>query len=116
MKDLREAYDWRETAEGLQDGLWVQQGDIVLARTDQYPLRLKAFSDAFYHKFLQRPYPTEYQAQGVVVPFWETGIQFLTLNSCWQIDQSNRKRAGMHPDAVAHLIREAQRQEEDARQ
>jgi hypothetical protein len=78
-------------------------------------LRFKAFSDAFYHKFLQRPYPADQTPQGVVIPFWETGIQFLTLNSCWQIDQFNRKRAGLHPQAVAHVLREAQKQEADAR-
>ena len=52
----------------------------------------------------------------MAIPFWETGIQFLALNSCWQIDQFNRKRAGLHPEAVAHAIKQAQKQESDARQ
>ena len=85
------------------------------ANAEKYPLRFKAFSESFYHKFLQRPYPLEAAAQGIAIPFWETGIQFLALNSCWQIDQFNRKRAGLHPEAVANAIREAQKQETEAR-
>ncbi len=116
VKDLRGAYDWRETSDGLKDGEWVKQGEIVLARNpEKYPLRFKPFSDGFFHKFLQKPYPTDYPLQGMAIPFWETGLQFLALNSCWQIDQFNRKRAGMHPEAVAHVLREAQRQETQAR-
>jgi hypothetical protein len=51
----------------------------------------------------------------VAIPFWETGLQILTLNSCWQIDQFNRKRAGLHPEAVAHVLNAAQKQESEAR-
>jgi small GTP-binding protein len=114
--DLREAYDWREKADGLKEGEWVKQGEIVLARNaEKYPLRFKTFSETFYHKFLQRPYPLDAAIQGIAIPFWETGIQFLALNSCWQIDQFNRKRASLHPEAVAHAIKEAQIQESEAR-
>jgi GTPase SAR1 family protein len=114
--DMREAYDWRDKRDGLGNGDWVQQGEIFLARNvEKYPLRLRPFSDSFYHKFLQRPYPLDCTAQGVAIPFWETGIQFLALNSCWQIDQFHRKRSGIHVEAVAHAIRQAQKQENDAR-
>lgn len=115
-RDLREAYDWRENPGDLTSDQWVRQGSIVLARNaDEYPLRFKAFSDGFFHKFLQRPYPLDHVSQGMAIPFWDTGIQFLALNSSWQIDQFNRKRAGLHPEAVANAIREAQRQESEAR-
>jgi Calcineurin-like phosphoesterase len=116
VRDVREAYDWRESATGLRDGEWVKQGDVVLVRNpEKYPLRLKPFSDSFFHKFLQKPYPTDYAAQGMATPFWETGLQFLALNSCWQIDQFHRKRASIHPEAVAHAVKEAQKQETEAR-
>jgi hypothetical protein len=116
VADLQEAYEWRKKADGLKDGEWVKQGDIILARNAaKYPLRFKPFSDGFYHKFLQRPYPADYVEQGIAIPFWETGIQFLTLNSCWQIDEFNRKRAGLLPEAVAYAIKEAQKQESEAR-
>lgn len=116
VRDLREAYDWREGPDGLRNGEWVKQGDIVLARNpEKYSLRLKPFSDSFFHKFLQRPYPLDSASQGAAVPFWETGIQFLVLNSCWQIDQFHRKRSGVSVEAVANAIRQAQKQEDDAR-
>jgi len=54
-------------------------------------------------------------AQGFAISFWETGIQFLALNSCWQIDQFHRKRSGVHVEAVANAIRQAQKQEDEAR-
>jgi WD40 repeat protein/GTPase SAR1 family protein len=105
VKDMPEAFEPRCGADG----------QTVTVRSDKYPLRFKPFSDGFYHKFLQRPYPTDCAAQGVAIPFWQTGLQFLTLNSCWQIDQFNRKRAAVHPEAVAQVLKEAQRQEEEAR-
>jgi hypothetical protein len=114
--DLQEAYEWRTKADGLKDGEWVKKDDIILARNAaKYPLRFKPFSDGFFHKFLQRPYPFEYTEQGITIPFWETGVQFLTLNSCWQIDLFHRKRAGLHVEAVARAIKEAQKQEAEAR-
>lgn len=116
VRDMREVYDWRDKPDGLKDGDWVTQGHIILARNaKKYPLRLKAFSDSFFHKFLQQPYPLDCAAQGVAIPFWETGIQFLALNSCWQVDQFHRKRSGVHVVAVANAIKQAQKQEDDAR-
>jgi PAS domain S-box-containing protein len=116
VRDLREAYDWRDKPDGLKEGEWVKQGEIILARnSEKYPRRLKPFSDSFYHKFVQRPYPLDCTVQGFAIPFWETGIQFLALNSCWQIDQFHRKRSGVHVEAVANALKQAQEQEDDAR-
>jgi predicted phosphodiesterase len=105
LKDLPDAFEERENKDGHK----------VIVRTARYSYRLQGFSDQFFHKFLQRPYPMTYPEQGMAIPFWEKGIQFLTLNSCWQIDQYNRKQAGVHCEAVANVIREAQKQEQDAR-
>jgi WD40 repeat protein len=117
VRDLRETYDWRESAVGLKDGEWVKQGDIVLVRNpEKYQLRFKPFSDEFFHNFfVGKPYPMDYTIQGMAIPFWETGLQFLALNSCWQVDQFHRKRAGLHPEAVAYALKEAHRQEGEAR-
>jgi hypothetical protein len=117
VTQVQDAYDWRMKAEGLKDGEWVQQGNIVLARNaEKYPLRLKPFSDTLFHKFFQKPYPTAYADQGLVIPFWETGIQFLGLNSCWEIDQFFPRRSGVYPEAVAQTLRVAQKQEAEARE
>lgn len=40
------------------------------------------------------------------MPFWEAGVQFLVLNSCWQIDRFDRKRSGVHLEAVANAIKQ----------
>jgi small GTP-binding protein len=115
LRDLQEAYYWREDANGLKEGEWVKKDDIILARNhEKYPLRFKPFSDFFYHKFVQHEYPLDFRTQGMAIPFWETGIQFLVLNSCWQVDQFYRKRSGIHAEAVANAIKQAQIQKEDA--
>ena len=107
VSDIHEAYEWRETTEGLDNGEWLKQGEIYLVRDNKkYPLRLKAF-DSFYHKFLQKPYPLDFAAQGFAIPFWETGLQFIALNSCWQIDQFNRKRSGVNVEAIANALIES---------
>jgi hypothetical protein len=115
LEDQEESYSRRKNADGLKPEQWVQQGVIVLARNEEkYPLRLKRFSDTFFQKILQQPYPLDYSRQGISYLFPDTRIQFLTLNSCWQIDEFNRKRSGVHPDAVAHVIREADKQVKEA--
>ncbi len=114
--DRLDAYTRRKDSTCLEEGEWFQEGKLVMARdAETYPLRFKPFSDGFYHKFLQRPYPVSYAEQGVAIPFWDTGIQFLTLNSCWQIDEFNRNRSGLHVEAVANAIKQAQKQETGAR-
>jgi small GTP-binding protein len=111
-----DAYARRKDSKGLREGEWIAQGSLVMARDpEKYPLRFKPFSDDLYHKFLQRPYPMPAVQQGISIPFWDTGIQFLTLNSCWEIDEFDRKRAGIHPEAVANAIKQAQEQVEAAK-
>lgn len=105
VRDMPEAFETRESADGQK----------VKVQSDKYPLRLKPFSDGFYHKYLQRPYPMSYAEQGIAIPFPETGLQFLTFNSCWQLDHFNRKRSGVHLEAVAHALDEARKQEVAAR-
>ena len=51
----------------------------------------------------------------MAIPFWDTGLQFIALNSCWEIDEFHRRRSSIHPEALANVLREAQRQEADAR-
>jgi predicted phosphodiesterase len=106
-----EIYDWRINADDLKPEEWVKQGDVFLVcNAEKYPLRFKRFSEAFFHKVFQRPYPLDYAEQGIAYLFPDTHIQFLTLNSCWRIDQFNRKRSGVHPDAIAHVIKDADQQ------
>jgi len=105
VKDLAEAFEKRTSTDGTE----------VTIQSARYTQRFKAFSDGFYHKFVLRPYPLDIKSQGMTIPFWETGIQFLALNSCWEIDQYNRKRKGVHPNAVANALSEANKQVKEAK-
>jgi GTPase SAR1 family protein len=114
--DRHDAYEWRDNKDGVDDGDWVKEGNIFLIRDPaRHILQLQPFSDRFFHKFLQRPYPLKPSEQGLAIPFFETGLQFIALNSCWQIDRFHRKRASIHVDAVATAIGQSQKQEERAR-
>ena len=69
-----------------------------------------------YHPLLVQEYPLDYAKQGISILYPEERLQFLALNSCWQIDQFNPKRSGIHPEAVSHAIDEARRQVKEARE
>lgn len=117
MTDLVDAYVRKKSSIGLSEGEWFNEGRIILARDPlKYQLRFKPFSDGLFHKFLQLPYPAEYAEQGMAIPFWDSGIQFLALNSCWQIDEFHRKRSGVNVEAVARVLNMAQKQENEARE
>ncbi len=111
VQDTLDAYARRRSVDDLPEDQVVRQGQIHMARDPkQYLKRLQKFSDAFYHKVVQLPYPLEVDRQGQAWLFEETGIQFLALNSAWQIDEFNRRRSGIAPAAVAHAIESADRQ------
>lgn len=52
----------------------------------------------------------------MAIPYWDTGLQFITLNSCWEIDEFHRRRSSIHPEARANVLREADEQQLAARQ
>ena len=106
VKDLADAFEKRTSADGKE----------VTIQGAKYAERFKAYSDGFYHKFVQRAYPLDVASQGMAIPFWETGIQFIALNSCWEIDQFNRKRTSIHANAVANALSEANMQIKEAKQ
>ncbi len=114
--DIRESYDWFMSEDDARrvepdQARWHRQGQIVFApRRDTYPRRLEQFSDGFFHKLVQQPYPLDETRQGVPYLFPDTRIQFLAFNSCWQIDQFHRRRSGIDPRAVAHCLAEATQQ------
>jgi len=121
VQDLEEAHRWfgtdaRARSYQRDESRWHREGTaIFIPDQDSYPKRLKRFSDAFFHKVLPaQPYPLEPAEQGQSYLFDDTQIQFLALNSAWQIDQFNRKRSGLHPDAVSGAIAEADKQIADA--
>ncbi len=88
---------------------------IAVQRDDVYPKRFEAFSRQFFRPALQSEYPLDFAKQGIPYLFPQPRIQFLTLNSCWQIDAFNPKRSAIHGDALANLIQTADEQVARAR-
>ena len=86
-----EIYDWqprrRVDVGKLKDGTYVPQGDGFLVRDeDTYPARFENFRK-FYHELTQELYPLQAAAQGMAFLFPEPRLQFLALNSAWEIDE-----------------------------
>lgn len=113
--DFEDSYRWFVNEEMAlrfesDEERWHREGSVIFARDPgSYRLRFKAFSDTFYHKITQRPYPLDFEQQGEQL-FPESRLQFLTLNSAWEVDQFNRKRKGILASSVARVIQEADRQ------
>src|SRR5262249_39426189 len=96
VQDLKASFDWYASPEEARkveryETRWHKEGEVIFLPSADYPQRLKKFSDAFYHKVLQEPYPLEPERPVVAYLFPDTRIQFLALNSCWQIDGFHRK-------------------------
>lgn len=113
--DSLEAYRRVASKAGLPKGEWVEEGKIVLQRdTKHYPERFQPFSQLLYQALTGVPYPLEAAKQHESRLFGEDGLQFLCLNSCWEIDEFNRKRASVESGALGALSREAQTQVDEA--
>ncbi|HEU0015459.1 MAG TPA: metallophosphoesterase [Longimicrobium sp.] len=115
VQDMLEVYDMfadpaAARAAYPNESRWLEEGRVILVpHPERYPLRLRQFSELFYHPLLAKEYPLGEEEQGIASVFHETGIQFLSFNSCWMIDEFHRDRAGVSPRAVAHAIAEADR-------
>ncbi len=110
-----EVYQWkpkrRVDVDGLAEGTFRQQGDGYLIRKDEdYSRRFANYSDSFHHKITQEPYPLVYERQGISYFFKDDGLQFLAMNSCWEIDEYFPERSSVHPEAVSQCLAEADKQ------
>ena len=96
-----EVYNWhhkRKLRDGdIEIGSHVPQGDGYLVRNDDiYATRFLNFSQHFYHPLIQTPYPMLPDRQAVDYLFTEDRIQFIALNSAWQIDEYFKNRSGIN--------------------
>ena len=73
----------------------------------EYRKRFVSFSKRLYKPFLGYDYPLDEAKQGIVHSFPDDSIQFLTLNSAWEIDEFNRKRSSVHAQAINRLREQA---------
>jgi hypothetical protein len=99
VQDRPDAYEERQAEDG---------STVSVRHPENFAKRFEQFSNSFFHKLLPREYPLNYAEQGISYLFTDTGIQFLTLNSAWEIDRHGRKKAGIHPDAVTGVIARAE--------
>jgi hypothetical protein len=101
-----EAYTWKKKRqvrpEQLKPGAFVEAGDGYHLRDDaRYPERFKNFSQHFYHPLTQKLYPLAPEEQCLPVLFSEHRLQFLAMNSAWEIDEYFQGRASISEQALS---------------
>ena len=75
---------------------------------EQYHARFRNF-DKFYHSLVHQPYPLQANEQGLVFLFPEAGLQFLALNSSWEIDEFFKDRSSVNDSAFSRALLKAAR-------
>ncbi|HHT9135803.1 MAG TPA: metallophosphoesterase family protein [Candidatus Wunengus sp. YC60] len=94
---------------------YVEQEKVYLIRDDTaYPKRFENFT-RFYHQFTQQEYPLSPETQGFSLLFEENGIQFLAMNSSWQIDEYYPKRSSINEVCLANVLLAADGQIDSAK-
>ena len=82
----------------------LRKEDVYLVRNEtEYPRRFEKFRRC-YKALTQSDYPLEHSKQGLVIPFPEDGVEFLTLNSAWEIDRFNQRRVSINSEALAQAL------------
>ncbi|MGH9764784.1 MAG: metallophosphoesterase family protein, partial [Blastocatellia bacterium] len=114
-----EAYKWRSKTNvdlgKLSKGSYVEQEKVYGMRDEQsYPKRFENFQ-RFYHQLTQVPYPSKPEEQCMAFLFEEDGIQFLALNSAWEIDEYFKDRSSINQSALAAGLLKAGAQIDNAR-
>ena len=74
-----------------------------------YTPRFRNF-DKFYHSLVQQPYPLQADEQGLAFFFPEVGLQFLALNSAWEIDEFFKDRSSINDSAFSRALLKADEQ------
>jgi hypothetical protein len=86
----------------LVAGRYHDVGEGYLLRNEaKYPERFRNFSDHFYHPLIQKPYPLAPEEQCLSFLFSESRLQFLAMNSAWEIDEHFRERSGISDQALS---------------
>lgn len=100
---------------GIPENYSLKEGSGFLVRNEEeYLLRLEPFSSKLYRPLFDHDYPKVFVEQGMVKSFPDDGLQFVLLNSAWEVDQHHRKRSSIHPGALTRAIQEMDKQFLDA--
>jgi hypothetical protein len=82
----------------------IQQGEVFLIRNEaEYPKRFELFRNC-YKGLTQADYPEPHDKQGLIITYPDDGIEFLTLNSAWQIDRFHEKDISINSDALSKAL------------
>jgi small GTP-binding protein len=99
----------------LHEGRYHEQEDGYLLRDEaRYPERFRNFSQHFYHPLLQKEYPLLPEQQCIPSLFSETRLQFLAMNSAWEIDEYFQDRSSIAQAALARGFQTANQQVQSA--
>jgi small GTP-binding protein len=108
-----EVYEWRKKRlvdkSRLVTGGYHDAGEGYLIRDEaKYPERFRNFSEHFYHPLIQKPYPLAPEEQCIPFLFSESRLQFLAMNSAWEIDEYFQARSSISDNALARGLSRAQ--------
>jgi len=114
------AYEWKKRRQvdvnRLKSGTFIEAGDGFHIRDEaKYPERFKNFSHHFYHPLLQKEYPLAPEAQCIPALFIDSRLQFLAMNSAWEIDEYFPERSSVSEQALARGLASAEQQVLQAR-
>ncbi len=114
-----EVYNWQPKRKvelnRLKPGSYVEQGSGYLLRDDTvYHKRFENY-ERFFHQLTQHPYALKPDAQFRSLLFDGPRIQFLEINSAWEIDEYFPERSGVNQSALANGLLRANTQIENAR-
>ncbi|HEX6704976.1 MAG TPA: TIR domain-containing protein [Albitalea sp.] len=114
-----DVYDWiserKAATDRLPEGAWLAQGRGFLVRDDaKYPQRFDNFA-RFYKQLMHADYPPAPEDQGIVLLSERDRLQFIGLNSAWEIDEYFRDRSSIHPGSLARGLQALTHQADAAR-
>ena len=107
-----DVYTWQKKrlvdSGGLVPGRYRESGDGYLLRDEaKYPERFKNYSEQFYHPLTQKPYPLAPEEQCIPFLFSDSRLQFLAMNSAWEIDEYFRERSSISDKALSRGLAKA---------
>jgi serine/threonine protein kinase/nucleoside phosphorylase len=95
----------------LVPGTYKEDGDGYYVRDEaKYPERFKNFSQHFYYPITQRPYPLAPEEQCLSFLFSDSRLQFLAMNSAWEIDEYFTERSSISERALSRGLESANRE------
>ncbi|WP_224242391.1 metallophosphoesterase [Hyalangium gracile] len=97
-------------ARALIPGAYKEDGDGYYLRDEaKYPERFRNFSRHFYHPLTQREYPLAPEEQCLSF-LTDSRLQFLAMNSAWEIDEYFTERSGICEQALSRGLDAANRE------